>query len=129
MTTGRGISGPGKYNSYLIMNSINKAVLASDPNRIYDLVNPETCKPLLFTNQTSDVRITQMDRSNAWFISAAMIAERDFEAQGQGSLELGWKLVTEAPLDYLRLDGCGDEGKMKQMADVLARAPGFVSRV
>ena len=123
----RGTRGPGQNNAYLIMNSISKATLASQADRIYDLVDPTTCQPRLFTEHANDTEITQMDRNNAWFITAAMIAERDFASQPTGgTLKRGWELITDKPVDYLKLDGCQPDS-IQAMADLLARVPGYVS--
>lgn len=122
----RGTRGPGKYNAYLIMNSINKAVLASQPERIFDLVDPTTCQPQLLTGFAYDEDIKALGQGNAWFITAAMSAEKDFATQtAGGTLKRGWELITDKPVDHLRLDGCQPE-VVQSMANLLARVPGYV---
>jgi hypothetical protein len=105
------------------MNSVIRATWLSDDRRVADLVTPAPdCDVHLLTNFTQP----QTGERTPWYRIAAKIAEKDFQARGQGSLERAWQLVTNAPIDFIDLPDCEEEN-LKKVADVLVQAPSIVS--
>jgi hypothetical protein len=102
---------PGEYRAKTIMNSVVRATWLSDARRVADLVGPGNCDVHLLTEYTQP-------GAPAWYRAAADIAEQDFQARGQGSLERAWQLVTNASIDFIDLPDC-EAGNIMKVADVL----------